>query len=112
MSAIPTYTEIVELLKKGATLEAQEKIMELREKVIELEEENISFKKEITNLKSLLAFSQQMKHNKSLYYVEGDETPYCPRCWESNKKGIHLIYHVFNKIHYCPECNFNFRQEV
>ncbi len=37
--ALPRYKEIVELVKKGATLEAQEKIIELREAALELQEE-------------------------------------------------------------------------
>jgi len=41
---IPTYKEIIELIKKGATIEAQEKIMELRESAIELQSENIELK--------------------------------------------------------------------
>ena len=43
---IPSYKEIADLFKKGATLEAQEKIMELREAALACREENISLKVE------------------------------------------------------------------
>jgi len=40
--SLPTYKDIVDLIKKGATVEAQERIMVLREAVIELKDENSS----------------------------------------------------------------------
>lgn len=42
--AMPSYKDIVDLIKKGATIEAQEKIMELREAAVELQDENISLR--------------------------------------------------------------------
>jgi len=53
--ALPKYKEIVDLLKKGATLEAQEKIMELRESAFELQEHNLELKEEIRSLKQELS---------------------------------------------------------
>ena len=35
MIPLPDYKAIIELFKKGSTIEAQEKIMELRESVVE-----------------------------------------------------------------------------
>ena len=60
MGTLPNYKEIVELLKKGADVEDQEKIMKLRETAIDLKEENVS-------------------------------QPFCPNCWENDKKAIHLL---------------------
>ncbi len=48
--ALPNYKDIVELLKKRATIEAQEKIMELREAALALQEENISLKNQVMDL--------------------------------------------------------------
>ena len=36
---LPKYKDIVDLIKKGATVEAQEKIMELREAAVNLQDE-------------------------------------------------------------------------
>ena len=54
MSLLPNYKEIIELLKKGSTIEAQEKIMELREGALALQEENIKLKERISELESEL----------------------------------------------------------
>ena len=39
---IPKYKDIIDLVKKGSTIEAQEKIMQLREAAMELKEENLT----------------------------------------------------------------------
>ncbi|WP_445947146.1 hypothetical protein [Shewanella sp.] len=66
--ALPSYKDIAELIKKGATIEAQEKIMELRESALELQEENINLKNKILEL--------QQKVRK----LESFEGEACPKC--------------------------------
>ncbi len=51
---LPKYKDIVELLKKGSTLEAQEQIMSLREGALELQEENQELKSKVLELESKL----------------------------------------------------------
>ena len=41
---MPGYKDIVELIKMGSTIEAQEKIMELRETALEFQNENLTLK--------------------------------------------------------------------
>lgn len=59
--ALPRYKEIVELIKKGSTLEAQEQIMELREAALELQEENIELKELVKELEE--SVSKERKHD-------------------------------------------------
>jgi len=96
---LPSYKEIIDLLKKGATLEAQEKILELRKLSLELQEENIELREKI------LSLEQRIKQ------IEDFEGEPCPRCrkpaWvlESSEPdktfgelgGLHRIYK-------CSEC--------
>lgn len=49
--ALPDYKSIVDLVKKGATLEAQELVMELREAALELREQNHALREENADLK-------------------------------------------------------------
>jgi hypothetical protein len=48
--ALPSYKELVELVKKGATLGAQQKIVELQEAYLELREENLKLKEQVFTL--------------------------------------------------------------
>ena len=66
--ALPSYKDIAELIKKGATIEAQEKIMELRESALALQEENINLKNQILELSERV---------RKLEAFEGEP---CPKC--------------------------------
>ena len=47
MIPLPSYSLIADLLKKGATLEAQEQIMKLREAALQQQEENLRLCEEL-----------------------------------------------------------------
>jgi len=54
MALLPKYKDIVDLIKKGSTIEAQEKIMELREAALTLQEETLELKAKIKELEEKL----------------------------------------------------------
>lgn len=100
MIAIPSYSQIIDLIKKGATLEAQEQIMQLREAALRLQEENIELKQElqanlqkVAELEKRLAERASLRHVPPVYYAEGDPTPLCPLCVESGDQRTHLFLH-------------------
>lgn len=74
---LPSYKEILELIKTGATIEAQEKIMELRQSALALQEENIELRNQV------IALQEQVKR---LSAAEGDPCPSCrQRTWVVEK---------------------------
>ena len=107
---IPNYKEIIDLVKKGATIEAQEKIMELREAAMELQQENIELQKKVKGLEEIIDKKRSMKFNSPFYYADGDNIPHCPRCWEVDHKAVHFPT-PFNSMagpsHTCPQCETN-----
>lgn len=99
--ALPGYKDIIDLLKKGATIEAQEKIMELREAALQLQDENINLKSRVLELQEEV---------RKLESFEGEPCPKCRKhAWlvESSKPdpqfgelgGIRREYR-------CTECGF------
>ncbi len=112
---IPKYKEIVDLVKKGATLEAQEKIMELREFVLELQEENLSLRNRITELETELASKTSLNFESKVYFKEGDNIPFCPYCHDSKDKRIHLVGpsdHTDGSLGWrCPECRNRYQEK-
>jgi hypothetical protein len=94
---------IIELIKKGATLEAQQKIIELEEIVISLQEENLYLKKENLSLKQRIELSEKGEH--------------CPKCrkgyWnlvESNPHPTFGELGVLERKYKCSECGFTENQ--
>lgn len=104
MGMFPSYNvgDIVELVKKGATIEAQEKILELKTFALILQEENIALKNEIKELRELRNLSAKMVFKKPFYFIDGDEVPFCPKCWEADGKAIHMA--DFGKRFKCIQC--------
>jgi len=104
---IPNYKNIVELIKKGSTIEAQEKIMELREAALEYKEKNFELKNQIIQLQ---------KKVRKLESFEGEP---CPKCrnpsWivvssEPDKEFGELG--GIRRHYLCTECGFTESQLV
>ncbi|MBI5817528.1 MAG: hypothetical protein HZA88_00925 [Verrucomicrobia bacterium] len=109
MSALPSYKEIIELLKKGATIEAQEKIMELREKALELQEENLRLREELTKLQKAIDLEKTLSFDGAVYWMNKGETkqgPYCPKCHDTKALLVHL--HKDGPGWFCYECTIHF----
>ena len=105
--ALPNYKDIFELIKKGSTIEAQEKIMELRKAALELQEENIELKNQILELQ---------ERARSLESFDGEPCPKCRKpTWvvESSKPDSQFGELGGIRRHYvCSECGFEESQLV
>jgi len=91
--ALPTYKDIVDLLKKGATVEAQEQIMTLREGALALQEENLALREKIKTLEEAVRIKSQLKFEGSVYWMyEGSskDGPFCQHCYDTSGKLIRL----------------------
>ena len=108
MGALPDYKDIVGLIKTGATIEAQEKIMDLRVAAVDLQEENLRLREQVKQLEEQLRVSSAMAFRKPFYYRDGDDHPFCPVCWEKDKKAIHVNgptgAHGYT---ICPVCKYD-----
>jgi hypothetical protein len=96
---IPRYRDIIDLIKKGSTVEAQEKIMELREGALELQEENQFLKEKIRELEAKLKIQGNLQYDSGVYWLweedgAGDNTvktgPFCQRCQDVDSRLVRL----------------------
>jgi hypothetical protein len=105
---VPSYSEIMALLKKGATIEAQEKIMALREAVLTLEEENLALRNELKALKESSNLADLMHFNGKIYVIDSDPKKngqYCPACFDKDRKAIRLYSVPTAGIWICHVCD-------
>jgi len=100
------------LLKKGATLEAQEKIMELREAVLKLQEENQSLKGEITTLKEELSIKKDLIFDGTVYWMGSDrkDGPFCQPCYDTKKTLVRLHESDYEHRWRCHSCKTSFKR--
>lgn len=113
MSLFPNYKEILDLIKKGATVQAQEEIMKFREVALSLQEENMKLKETIKALEAKLSEKEKVVWEPPFYWVkEGDAKygPFCQQCYDSESKLIRL-QNAEKGAWRCTTCNNNFFED-
>ena len=82
---ISTIKHISEVVKKYNDIELMHQIVELHSEVFELQKENLALRKRLDEREKM-----HMSGPHGYFFLEGDEVPFCPKCWESDGKAIHL----------------------
>jgi len=72
------------------SLELSQRIANLHSDIVALVEENLRLNDENKELKETLRLKREMKYKEPFYFLDGDETPFCPACWESKSQLVHL----------------------
>ena len=112
MGLIENFKEIADLVKKTGNIDLYKKIVELEAEVIELNRKNIELEKEVDQLRKDLSFREKLTFKKPFYYAEGDDTPYCPTCYEKDSRYIHLDGPDSNSYagnpYFCRACKQSF----
>ena len=91
--ALPSYKDIIELLKKGATVEAQEQIMALREGALMLQEENFDLREKVKTLETSLQVKGQINFDGASYWLDDgtkSDGPFCQHCYDISGKLVRL----------------------
>ena len=91
MDTLDKIKELASLVQKVGDIDLYRRIVELQGEVVELSTRNFRLEKKCAELEGELNKKKALSHHKQLYFSEGDPIPYCPRCWETNDKLIHLF---------------------
>ena len=108
------------LRKKGddelTTVEMRNTLIDLLDDLVEVKSEVVSLKavllskdEQIQELQLKLDGKEEFKFNDGLYWKEGDGTPFCPICKESEHKLIHMEYFANSLKWYCKVCKNAFK---
>ena len=107
--ALPKYNDIVNLFKKGESLEAQEKLIELMGAALNLQQENQELKDQVVELQNQLKQKDSFVFDGEVYWCEDDGKrvgPYCSICHDDEGKNIRL--HRDGHGWYCNKCGHGF----
>ena len=113
MALLPNYKEITELIKRGANLEAQEKIIELREGALDLQEENIRLRERVKELESQLQKKSNVVWEKPFYWAmdgEKRDGPFCQKCYDTQEKIVRL-QHIEQGHWHCKSCDNRYYED-
>jgi hypothetical protein len=93
MSIIDTAKDVYDLVKKGTTIDLQERVMQLREEALALQQENNALKVKVSELEKALDIQTNLQWDGKAYLRtpdQGKEGPYCQVCYDSRKQLIRL----------------------
>lgn len=107
MGAIENVREVAKLVKDLGNMELYRQILDLQGEIMELTQANRELQKKVKELQDKLTQVGKMTFRSPFYYADGDDVPYCPRCWEVDKQAIHLsepIHVASGPLYNCPQC--------
>jgi hypothetical protein len=87
------FNDISDLIRKGMTVEAIEKLLDLRESMANLRDENLALKEGIKKLEVSLEEKAKLVYEAPFYWMEDAESkdgPYCQTCSDADAKRIRL----------------------
>jgi hypothetical protein len=105
MGVVEDIRAFGDLIRKYNDIELNRQIVSLENEVLDLSRDKRRLEDQVESLQQSLRFSGQLKFKRQFYWIEGDNTPFCPGCWESKKMAIHLADNPQNFAQMtCPSC--------
>ena len=108
MSIVDTAKDLYDLLKKGATVELQERLMKLREEALELQEENHSLRERLSVIEREAVIAKNLLFEGGVYWrIRDDESkdgPFCQRCYDVDSRLVRVHSDRFGGVPPCWEC--------
>jgi hypothetical protein len=107
MSIIDNVKEIADLVKKAGDIDLYRRIVGLEGEVLDLSRRNRELEYKIEELREVVDISKKLVFKAPFYWIPDDKIPFCSKCWEENKKPIHMLLTDPDSRYYaCPVCDF------
>ena len=90
MGIVDTLKDVVTLVQKTDNIELVKQVLALQTQALDMQEENRTLRDRIKALEETLDFARALRFEAPLYYAPDDQTPFCARCWEVDRRALHL----------------------
>ena len=104
MGFLDTLKDVVLLVQKTDNIELFKQILSLQTQALEMQEENRKLHDRTKELEAALEFAKSLRFEEPFYFAADDKVPYCARCWEANRRAIHLKSDWGGRRWECYEC--------
>jgi hypothetical protein len=98
-----------ELLERVTSL--NEQVLDLSSKNVELQERVFGLEKELQQANEKMRLVGEVERRDDFVYLKGETAPSCPRCFDVDRRLVHIVETRDPKtgIHpFCPECKTHF----
>jgi regulator of replication initiation timing len=113
MGIVDNFKDLFKIADAANNVDLYKKLSELQTRVMELEDDNRQLRDEKSQLQQTLDLREKMYFKEPFYYQDGDETAFCPACFESNKhEAVHVVFESTNSeatYWRCPACQTDYR---
>jgi hypothetical protein len=90
MGLVDTLKDVVTLVQKTDNIELVKQVLALQSQALEMQEENRTLRERVKALEDALGFAKTLRFESPLYFAPEDKIPFCARCWEVDRRAIHL----------------------
>lgn len=115
MGILETLKDVATLVQKADNIQLLKEVLALQTQAQELLEDNRKLKARIQELEAALDLVQSLEFRAPFYHAPGDETPFCPKCREVDRRAVHLVL-VFRNTRKtrwdCKQCQQSYLVEL
>jgi len=83
--------DALDFARETKNTDLAQKLIDLYRDFVDLADANQELKNEIQRLQSQIRLKGAMVFKAPFYYQEGDSTPFCPKCYETGDRAVHLV---------------------
>ncbi len=99
---------------RNTLIDLLDDLVEVKSEFVSLKAVLLSKEEEIQSLKAQLDGKNKLQFDGKIYWLEGDETPYCTKCYEKDSLVFHLSFIHANRDWnrsehwHCRNCQANY----
>jgi hypothetical protein len=112
MGVLDNLKDAAKVLRENDQTELYNKVSAAEDEVRDILREKRRLEDKVEELERGMRFKEETVFKPPFYYLkQGDQTPYCPRCWEKDRQAVHVQvnWHDDAGIQWgCPDCKTNY----
>jgi hypothetical protein len=112
---INTAKEVANAVKKYNDVPLMNQVFELQQALLDMQNDKIELKRQLDEARKKLDIRDTMHKRGEYFYRDGDEEPFCPKCWQKDEKAVYLstqkTSETYGKYRQCIVCTGMFIEE-
>ena len=105
MNPIELVRDAINVAKELNNLDLRKKLVELEGQVLDMQTDLRRKDTRIAELELAFDFKGKAVFKNNTYWIEGDSHPYCPTCFDRDRKLVHMVtFGLGMTIYLCGSC--------
>ncbi len=101
---VDTLRDVVTLVQKTDNIELVRQVLSLQTQALEMQEDNRTLRERVKELEQTLALAKSLRFETPFYFALDDKIPFRARCWEVDRRAVHLKSDWNGRRWECYQC--------